>query len=85
MEWCEHLGTASGSVWLESREPGKEKLEQGQVFCAKLGSLNFISKATGSHGSQGWTGPVAGGGLMEPRLWGEAGWEGVAVTKGRGP
>lgn len=24
VEWCEHLGTASGSAWLEGREPGRE-------------------------------------------------------------
>ena len=73
MERCEHLGTASGSMWLESREPGKERLEGGQAFCAKLGSLNFISKATANHRSQGRTGLVAGGGLMEPRPRGRVG------------
>lgn len=49
MEWCEHLGNASSSVWLEGKEPGRERLERGQAFCAKSGSLNFISKAAGSY------------------------------------
>lgn len=68
VEWCEHLGTIGGSLWLEGREPGREWLEWGQAFCAKLGSLNFISEASGSYGSQGRTGLVVGGRLMEPRL-----------------
>lgn len=46
---------------MAGREPGREWLEGGQAFCAKLGSLNFISKATGSYGSQGRTGLVVGG------------------------
>lgn len=49
VELCEHLGTAGGSAWLEGREPGREWLEIGQASYAKLESLNFISKATGSN------------------------------------
>ena len=41
--------TTGGSAWQEGRVPGREWLEAGQASCAKLGSLNFISKATGSY------------------------------------
>lgn len=47
----EHLGTAGGSAWPEGRVPGREWLEAGQASSAKLGSLNFISKAPGSYRS----------------------------------
>ena len=37
------------AAWPEGRVPGREWLEAGQASCAKLGSLNFISKGTGSY------------------------------------
>lgn len=67
VEWREHLGTIGASCGWKAGSRAAW-LERGQAFCAKLGSLNFISEATGSSGSQGGTGLVVGGRLMEPRL-----------------